>query len=334
MRTTEAFFSAATLRSIAAEAAAIFLAFWAIWLTFKVFGYSSSAEPPPSPMVEGWARDYPDEANHYTIFAPKIPEQVEFAGMELPIWNYDVRESLDRELLAIMFWHSNTILFFKRASKYFPIIEPILAENGIPEDFKYLAVAESGLTNAVSPAGAKGFWQFMKATATQYGLEVNDAVDERNHLEKSTRAACRYLKDSYRTYQDWGLVAASYNAGQGYVSQQMREQGEQNYFDLALYTETARYLYRITAIKLVMSDPREYGFYIEPDDLYRHIAVEAVTVDSTISSLADFASERGTNYKILKDLNPWLLGSSLPNASRKSYQLLLPKGNSRDLRNP
>jgi hypothetical protein len=265
------------------------------------------------------------EKGSYTVYGVEIPVQVSFAGEPVPLDLFDVKESLDRELLSNTYFHSQTIRLIKLANRYFPQIEPVLKKNLVPDDFKYLALAESGLMQAVSPAKAVGFWQLMKGTAEEYGLEVNSEVDERYHVIKSTQVACQYLIDSYQKYGDWTMTAASYNAGRRGVDRQIDRQKKQNYYDLLLNEETARYLYRVVAFKLIFEDPAAYGFTISETDLYPEIPVQMIEVDSTVSNFADFAAIHGTNYKILKYLNPWLRDTKLSNDSNKRYEILLPE---------
>ncbi|MBI1222197.1 MAG: transglycosylase SLT domain-containing protein [Bacteroidetes bacterium] len=260
-----------------------------------------------------------------TLTIPKIPADLNFAGEALKLNESDVRERLDRELLVNTFWHSNTILMLKRAHKYFPIIEPILKENGVPDDFKYLCMIESGLSNVVSPSGAAGFWQFLSSTGKRYGLEVNNEVDERYHLAKATQAACAYLKDNQEKLGSWTLAAAAYNMGENGVERQLKSQGVDNYYDLHLNSETARYLFRIVAAKEIYSHQEAYGFELEPDALYSAIPTRSIQVDSTVNNWPEFALEQGSNYKYLKILNPWISSRSLKNKSRKTYELKLPK---------
>lgn len=263
--------------------------------------------------------------DNYKVFSLASPERVSFAGKNVPLDRFGVREKLDRELLVNTYWHSNTFLLFKRANRWFPVIEPILAANGVPEDFKYLAVIESGLTNAVSPAGATGFWQFMKSTGKEYGLEINDEVDERYHVEKSTEAACKYLLDAFERYGDWSLVAASYNMGMAGLERQMDRQRVDEYWDLLLNAETGRYVYRILAVKEILNNSENYGFVIRPKDLYEPYRTREVTLDSSVADFALFAQEEGANYNILKSLNPWLRERSLRNSSGKVYTLKFPE---------
>lgn len=260
----------------------------------------------------------------YQISAIDIPEDLNFAGEPVPQEDPEIMERIDREFLVNTYWQSNALLLMKRAHKYFPVIEPILAKNGVPDDFKYLAVAESGLQNVVSPAGATGFWQIMKATGKEYGLEVNDNVDERYHLEKATEVACRYLKKYREKYGSWTLAAAAYNAGTGAIDRYMDYQKATDYYDLLLGQETGRYVFRILAIKEILSDPGKYGFVIGEDDLYKNIPTFQVEVDTVVSSFADFANRYGISYKILKRHNPWLREPHLNNASRKNYQIAIP----------
>ena len=260
------------------------------------------------------------------IKAVDLSKPFDFAGEQLPLDNFDVAERLDRELLVNTYWHSNTVLNIKNAYKYFPVIERILKENGIPENFKYLAVAESSLRNEVSPAGARGIWQFMNGTAEQYGLETNREVDERYHLEKSTQAACELLKDYYRRMNSWTLTAAAYNAGLSRITREMEEQRAETYYDLNLGSETSRYVFRLVAIKEILSHPQDFGFYLDNEERYPPLEnYRAVKVDSTIESLGDFAREQGTTYRMLKVYNPWLLDSKLPNRSGKTYEIKVPK---------
>lgn len=255
----------------------------------------------------------------------ELPETMTFAGETVPMDMIDVREKLDREMIVNTYWHSNAMLVMKRAHRWFPLIEAILEEEGLPEDFKYLAVIESGLANVKSPAGATGFWQFMKATGWKYNLEVTDQVDERYNVEKSTRAACAYLKNMYAKYGSWSLAAASYNVGPGRLDQRLEEQQVAAYWDLLLNAETGRYVYRILAVREMMQAPARYGFTLEGDDLYDPYETEDRMVDRSIPNLADWAIAEGINYKILKTLNPWLRAKSLTVTGGKSYVIKMPK---------
>lgn len=265
-------------------------------------------------------------SNDYRIYALPIPEKMNFAGEAVPLHQPDIRERMDRELLVNAYWQSNGLLLFKRANRFFPTIEPLLKEYGLPDDFKYLAIAESGLLDLVSPAGAAGFWQFMPATAKEFGLEVNSFVDERYNLELTTKAAAEYLVSAKQHFGNWTLAAAAYNAGRNGVGRQIvRQKTENNYYDLLLNHETSRYVFRILALKEVMSNPKEYGFHFNESDLYKPVPVNKVKVDTTIDDLADFAIEHGINYKILKIHNPWLRDTKLPNSSGKTYYIDIPK---------
>lgn len=263
-------------------------------------------------------------SNGYQITAIDIPENLNFAGEHVPVDDPEVMERVDREFLVNTYWQSNALLLMKRANKYFPIIEPILAKNGIPDDFKYLAVAESGLQNVRSPAGASGFWQILKTTGREYGLEVNSNVDERYHIAKATETACRYLKRSKDRFGNWTLAAASYNAGSGAIRKYMGVQKVDNYYDLLLGEETGRYVFRIMAIKEILSNPDKYGFDIENEDLYKPVPTFNVEVDEPITNFADFAEQYEINYKILKRHNPWLRQPHLNNSSRKKYVIEIP----------
>ncbi len=263
--------------------------------------------------------------NEYNVYALPLPEYLDFAGEPVPLSDPDVRERMDRELLVNTYWQSNGLLMFKRANKYFPVIEPILEKYGIPDDFKYLAVIESGLQNVVSPAGARGIWQIMPATAKEYGLEVNDNVDERYHLVKSTEAACRYLLESKERFGSWTLAAAAYNAGNAGINRRLSGQQVEDYYNLLLGEETGRYMFRILALKEILSNPKDYGFNFREKDLYTMVPSFNVEVDKPIDDLAAFALEYEINYKILKIHNPWLREPKLNNRSGKKYQIEIPQ---------
>ncbi|MES2577481.1 MAG: lytic transglycosylase domain-containing protein [Bacteroidota bacterium] len=256
--------------------------------------------------------------------AGDFPVKLDFAGEETPLKISDVKERLDRELLVNVNLHASTILAIKRANRAFPVIEPILKKNGIPDDFKYLAVIESGLVNVVSPAGARGIWQFMPDTAKERGMEVNENVDQRYDLEKSTQAACSYFLSAKGKFGSWTLAAASYNGGMTGVNKQIDIQKVTNYYDLLLTEETSRYVFRILALKEIMENPVKYGFTIAPEDLYATLPTKKIEIDSTITDLADFAKGQGINYKILKIHNPWLRETKLINDTGKKYQIEIP----------
>lgn len=263
----------------------------------------------------------------YAIKALKIPSDLTFAGEKVPTELYDIKERMDRELLVNTYWQSNGLLLIKKAHKYFPLIEPMLKKYGIPDDFKYLAVAESGLENNSSPAGAAGFWQFLKSSAKEYGLEVNQNVDERYNLEKATRIAAEYLKKSKERFGTWTLAAAAYNAGNARIARNLKRQQVDNYYDLLLNNETARYVFRIVALKEVLSYPKKYGFEFDEDDLYKLPNTQIVEVDTVITNIASFAKAYNTNYKELKLHNAWLRENKLNNKSRKLYQIKIPNDN-------
>lgn len=265
-----------------------------------------------------------DFFSYYRIHALPIPGSFSFAGEQVPLHVFDVRERFDRELLVNTYWQSQTMLFFKRANRWFPIIEPILERNGLPEDFKYLALIESGLMNVVSPAGAAGFWQILEGTGRELGLEVNSQIDERYHVEKATQAACKYLTDARNRFGSWTMAAAAYNIGNARLSRIMQTQKVTDYYDLHLNEETSRYVFRILAIKAIFADPVASGFFFQPEDLYEPFVHYTVDVDTTITNLPDFALRYNTNYKTLRLMNPWLRDYELPNRSRKKYQLKIP----------
>ncbi|RMA64644.1 lytic transglycosylase domain-containing protein [Ulvibacter antarcticus] len=263
--------------------------------------------------------------NNYNVYALPMPEYLEFAGERVPLNNPDIRERFDRELLVNTYWQSNMFLIIKRAHKFFPQIEPLLAEYGLPDDFKYLAVAESGLDNVRSNAGASGFWQFMKGTGKEYGLEINDYVDERYNMELATKVAAEYLKRSKERFGSWTAAAAAYNAGNAGVNKQMERQDVSDYYDLLLNDETSRYVFRILAFKEILSNPQKYGFNFRGKDLYTQVPTYKVMVDKPVEDFAKFAKEYGINYKILKIHNPWLRDTYLNNASGKQYFIEIPE---------
>lgn len=256
-----------------------------------------------------------------------LDKDFSFCGEKFPMDNFDVRQRLDAELLRNVYHHSQTILAIKRANAIFPVIEPILKEEGVPNDLKYLAVAESVLSNAVSPAGASGVWQFMKSAAGEYNLEVNGEVDERYHLEKATRAACKYLRQQKEKLGSWVLAAAAYNGGPGRIAQEKAKQRANSFFDMNLAAdETMRYPFRIVAIKEVMENPEDYEYAIEKDHLYEPVkAYRTVQVSGPVESWGDFAAKNATSYRMLKLYNPWLVDGKLTNKTGKTYEIRLPK---------
>ncbi len=257
--------------------------------------------------------------------SPEVPNKVMFCGEEIDMSRYNMREGFDREITGFSYLHSTTILLIKRANRYFPVIEPILEKNGIPNDFKYLAVIESNLDPRVtSPARAVGMWQFLESTGKQYGLTITPTVDERCHVEKATEAACKYLKEAYEKYKDWPTVAASYNAGMGRITGEQAQQYVDSSFDMWLVEETTRYVYRILAIKQIFENPYKYGFVLRAYNLYKPIECDSVTVTANIQDLAKFAQEKGITYADLKRFNPWLRDRKLLTLG-KTYTLQIPK---------
>ncbi len=289
-------------------------------IIIKLFIFSS-----PSDSNENDENYYKEMKKNYIIYSPKIPENIDFCGEKVPLKRFDVKQSLDYELLKVMYWHSETILYIKRMDAVFAVVDPILKKYKIPEDFRYLLVTESGMTNVVSGSHAEGYWQFMKPTALDYGLEINDQVDERYDLQKSTEAACKYLQDSYKLFGNWTLAAASYNVGRDHIKKQLLRQKVNSFYDLLLNIQTSRYLYRILAFKIILSNPREYGFFIRNKDKYKTPPVKILQVNSEIPSLIDFSLHYKTNFKILRKLNPWLRSDKLTNLAGKTYYIKIPK---------
>lgn len=290
----------------------------ALLLGFSVLLWALASLRDPEPKTTGTG---------HPVYEPfELPSELTFAGEKVPLDRFDVSESLDRELLSNAYFHSQTIRFIKSAPRYFSIIEPILKEYGIPDDLKYLAVAESNLNEkSVSPAGAVGLWQLLKTTAQEYGLEVNNEIDERYHIEKSTVAACKFLKSAYQRFGSWALVAAAYNAGRTFTVNQMGKQKSSSYYDLALGEETARYVFRILSLKLILSNYEAYGFKVRDDQKYPIIKSRLVDVSGSVSDWADFAEKHGISYKMLKMFNPWLRDKALVNTSKKTYQIKIPE---------
>jgi len=271
---------------------------------------------------KGAAENFPQD---YKIISPRVPGNLEFAGEKVPLENFEVYERMEREFIVHTYFHSYTIFAIKRANRWFPVIEPILKENNVPDDFKYLMVAESNMENVISPAGATGFWQFMKETGIKFDLEINDLVDERYHVEKSTEAACKYLKESYDQFGNWTMAAASYNMGTNGTETQTGKQKTDNYYNLVLSLETSRYLGRIISLKYIMQNPGLYGFDIKENELYEPLKIKEVILDSSVTDFADYAASLGLNYKILKMYNPWLRDNYLNNTAKKIYRIILPE---------
>ncbi len=304
---------------ISLQKIAVFLSLTAICIiSYGLFINSGTLEPQPAKPTQLF--NSPVE----------IPASMVFAGETISLKNFDVRESLDRELLVNSYFQSQTILYLKRSVRYFHLIEPILKKNNIPDDFKYLSLAESGFQEkVVSPAGAAGLWQLMKKAAMENGLEISTEVDERYNMEKSTEAACLYLNRSYRQYGSWISVAASYNAGISGIRHQTEVQDSNNYFDLLLNDETSRYVYRILALKLILENPEKYGFRVTEEEKYPILICKEVILDGSVTNFAEYAKAHGVNYKILKYFNPWLRQSYLKNPSKKSYLLKIPEPGTR-----
>ncbi len=263
--------------------------------------------------------------NIYKVYALKTPENISFCNEAVPLELFDIRERLDRELLVNTYWQSNMLLLIKRANRFFPLIEKILKEEDVPDDFKYLAVIESSLENVRSPKGAKGIWQIMPNTAREYGLEVNRNVDERYNLELSTRVACKYLKKAKDKFGSWTLAAAAYNRGISGISRNLSRQKVENYYDLLLGRETSRYIFRILAVKEIIENAYNYGFIFQEEDLYKPYEIKNIQIDTAISNIADFSNKLGINYKTMKLYNPWLLENHLNNKSRKKYLIKIPE---------
>lgn len=261
---------------------------------------------------------------NYHIYAPVLPDTLYFAGERVPMNIYYVRESMDRELMVNMYWHSNILLYMKRAGRFFPVIEPILKKNGVPEDFKYLCVIESGLQNVTSSAKAQGYWQFIKSTGEKYGLTINDDIDIRNNIEASTEAACRYLKDLKQRFGSWTSAAAAYNCGEGGLGRRYKLESVNNYYDVRLNPETARYVFRILAVKQIMQHPQDYGIYIRQCDLYPPIPTQTATLSGRDIDLYEYARQHNCSYKMLRELNPWLINETIKNKADRTYTVKLP----------
>ncbi len=265
------------------------------------------------------------------ITSPKIPDKLDFAGEKVPLENFEVKERIDREMLVNAYWYSATILAMKRANRWFPVIEPILKRNNIPDDFKYVSVIESNLNNSISSAGAVGFWQLTEDVAKKYGLEVSDEVDERYNVERSTEAACKYFLDAYNEFKSWTLAAAAFNMGRNGLEKQMERQKVKNYYNLLLSDETSRYVARIIVTKVIFNNPAEYGYSLNQNDLYPPLKTHNVEINSSVENWTDFAFSHGVNYKILKYFNPWLRDISLTNKKNKTYEIKIPEKGSMEL---
>ncbi len=263
-------------------------------------------------------------AQYYKIVSLKIPDTLSFAGEPVPLDIFYVREALDRELSVNTYWHSSTLELIKKANRWLPMIDTILQNEGIPIDFRYMPLIESGFDNKVSPAGAVGFWQLLKGTAKEYGLEVNKQIDERYNVQKATNAACRYLKKSYEKFGNWTLVVASYNAGKKGILRLMKKQKCNTFYDLLVSDETSRYIYRMLAFKLIFENPKHYGFYISENEKYPVIPVHYLQLNNSIKNWADYAHKQNISYKLLKYFNPWLRTNYLKNSRKKAYRIAIP----------
>lgn len=267
----------------------------------------------------------------YKIITPSIPGYLEFAGEPVPVYNFEVRERIEREFIVNTYFHSSTMIAIKRANRWFPVIGPILEKNNIPDDFKYLCAAESNFENVISPVGATGFWQFIEEAGKKYNLEINDQIDERYHIEKSTQAACDYLNEAYEKFGSWTMVAASYNMGIDGIENQIERQKSNNYYNLMLSIETSRYIPRIIAIKYILQNKEAYGFEIGDDEMYEPLKFYEITLDSSVTSFADYAISLGLNYKTLKIYNPWLRDNNLINRTGNRYNIKIPAPGSIEL---
>lgn len=306
----------------------ILLGFFVLFFIIRLFVFSVSDDQPSS--------DFHKTFNEkYGIYALNMPKDLTFAGEKVPD-DIDVTERLDRELLVNTYWQSQTLLLHKRANRWFPMIEAILKKRGVPDDFKYVALIESGLLNVISPSAAVGYWQFLESTGKGYGLEINDEVDERYHVEKATEAACKYFIEAKNTLGNWTLAAASYNMGITGIKKHCEKQRVKSFYDLWLVDETFRYIFRILAVKEVITHSEKYGFHLRKKDLYPALQTYTVVVDSSVDDLVAFAEKYNMNYKTLKLLNPWLRQGHLTNKARKKYAILIAKsaGNTKLLEDP
>lgn len=268
--------------------------------------------------------------NNFYVLDLSIPAHLDFCGEKIPFNNYQIRDDLEKEFFSSAYWKTNSLVLFRKAQKWFPYIEPILLQEGVPDDFKYLAVIESHLSNITSPAGASGFWQLLPGSARNYDLEVNAYVDERYHLEKATKAACKHIKDAYAVFKNWTLSAAAYNRGIGGIQGALKRQKTDNYFDLLLNRETGSFVYRILAYKTLFSSPGHFGIKKKKWTYFPKIPFNVFRVDSTVGSLSAFAAAVGVDYATLKGFNPWLLQNSLPNPDKKNYEIRIPKNKTAD----
>lgn len=305
----------------------IFTIFAASFLTFAIFvSYSNNSSKEGRAYQAFSGEKGKDQGTPQVVENLKLKKEYSFAGEDLPMGNFDVYERLERELLVNTYLHSNTILNIKASARFFPLFEKILKEEEVPDDFKYIAVAESNLRNVKSPAGACGMWQFMQGNAEHYNMEISKDVDERYHVEKSTRAACALIKDLKKRFGSWTMAAAAYNFGETRLAKEIDIQRAKTYFDLNLNEETSRYLFRLIALKELIENPMDFGYYLEKEDYYQPLdRYKVVEVDQSVENLGDFAVEHGTTYRVLKIYNPWLRSSSLSNPSGKVYKIMVPK---------
>lgn len=254
-----------------------------------------------------------------------VPDTLFFAGERVPTEIFYVRERLERELISNVYFHSNSMVIAKRAKRWFPVIEPIIKKNGVPDDFKYMPIIESNLTNAVSSAGAVGFWQLLKSTAKENGLEVNDDVDMRYNVEKSTEAACKFLNKAHDRFGSWALAAAAYNAGCRRIASFLKDQKVDSYYDLLMAEETERYLYRMIAVKIILEDQLRYGYVLDETLKYDELDYKTVEIKKDVKDWAEYAEKQGITYKLLKYFNPWLRSNKLNVPKGESYEIRLPK---------
>jgi len=283
-------------------------------VVFELFVYSTKEEEVTAVPTH----------DQFKISSFEINNNIDFCGEKVPLHSQDILERYEHEVLKNAHWHSEMILLYKRSGKFFPMIEQILAENNIPNDFKYLCVIESGLSNVVSPVGASGFWQIMEKTGEEFGLEINKNVDERYHLEKATRVACKYFKRAYKKFGSWTLVAASYNMGINGVARRLKKQQVNSYYDLLLNNETARYVFRVLAVKQILTNPEKFNFSLSGTKKYKQVSLRYANVDSSIANLIDWSLNESINYKILKIFNPWLKTTRLPNSDSTMYRIAIP----------
>ncbi len=308
----------------------LFSIYFLLFVAIGLGAWALLKTPSPQVSVEPLTdeRSYPVQA--FTVTRDSIrlfdlPKELDFAGEKVPLEKGDILERLEREIYVNAYWESNMILLLKRSAKYLPAIEQMLKENGIPDDFKYVAIAESALMNVGSPAGARGFWQIMESTGKEYGLEITKDVDERYHFEKATLVATKYFKKAYAKFGDWTAVAASYNMGQTGFSKRQEEQLNKNYYDLYLNDETSRYLFRILAFKVIFENPGAFGYHFRESDFYKNPTFRTIHVDGDIKDLPSWAKSQGSTYKDLKLYNPWLRDRNLNVKRGKSYDILLPE---------